>query len=121
MSYHLADLQSLSCGVEGRYFSRRYVLPILKDLNMIKAAGCEYEKSNIAEIDEIFDYLAEKSKSHKQSIEELSKPITEENGIKEATVKFHNHNIYDKLGVTNKKQLLRFAAMYLQEKGENNI
>lgn len=157
-----------------RYFSRRYILPILKGLNMIKSTSYEYEKINIAEIDEIFDYLAEKSKSYRQSIEDLSKQnelaqstieklsydrkkeicpddyeyfltglkmltpaeknifnlyldgktikqIAEENGIKEATVKFHNHNIYEKLGVTNKKQLLRFAAMYLQEKGKNSI
>lgn len=157
-----------------RYFSRRYILPILKGLNKIKTTSYEYEKSNIAEIDEIFDYLAEKSRSYRQSIEDLSKQnelaqsiieklsydrkkevspddyeyfcvslkmltpaeknifnsylsgktikqIAEENGIKEATVKFHNHNIYDKLGVTNKKQLLRFAAMYLQEKGKDSI
>lgn len=156
-----------------RYFSKRYILPILKGLNMIKATSYEYEKINITEIDEIFDYLAAKSKSYRQSIEELSKQnelaqstieklsydrkkeicpddyeyflvglkmltpaeknifnlymdgktikqIANENGIKETTVKFHNHNIYAKLGVTNKKQLLRFAAMYLREEEKNS-
>lgn len=149
-------------------------MPILKGLNKIKTSSYEYEKSNIAEIDEIFDYLVEKSKSYKQSIEDLNKlnesaqstieklsydrkkeispddyeyfrvglktltpteksifnlyldgktikQIAEEKGIKEATVKFHNHNIYVKLGVTNKKQLLQFAAIYSQEEEKNSL
>lgn len=161
----LIFLAVILCG----YFSRRYILPILNGLNMIKATGYEYQKSNIAEFNEVFDYLEGKSKAYKQSIDELSKQnelaqstieklsydrkkevcpddyeyflgglklltpaeknifnqyldgktikqIAEENGIKESTVKFHNHNIYDKLGVTNKKQLLRLSAMYLREK-----
>lgn len=155
-----------------KYFSKKYISPILKSLNMIKTASYEYEKINIAEIDEIFEYLAEKSKSYKQSIEDLIKQnesaqstieklsydkkkeispddyeyfliglktltpaeknifnlyldgktikqIAEENGITEATVKFHNHNIYSKLGVTNKKQLLHFAAIYSQDERKN--
>lgn len=151
------------------YFSKLYITPILKGLNNLKQTETDNTKSNIAEIDELFDYLAEKSKSYQQSIKDLDtenkkakntieiisnaerqqvspedyeyfikgiktltpaernifnmylsgktiKQIAEENNIKEATVKFHNHNIYDKLGVTNKKELLRFAALYLQEK-----
>lgn len=31
--------------------------------------------------------------------------------IKEDTLKFHNKNIYSKLGVTSRKQLLHFAAL----------
>lgn len=32
-------------------------------------------------------------------------------GIKENTMKYHNKNIYSKLGVTSRKQFLRFAAL----------
>ncbi len=32
-------------------------------------------------------------------------------GIKENTMKYHNKNIYSKLGVSSRKQLLRFAAL----------
>lgn len=32
-------------------------------------------------------------------------------GIKENTLKFHNKNIYSKLGISSRKQLLRFAAL----------
>lgn len=46
-------------------------------------------------------YLA--GKSAKQIIEIL--------GISENTLKYHNKNIYSKLGVTSRKQLLRFAAL----------
>lgn len=152
------------------FFSKRYIAPVIVGLNNLKQAEIDMERSNIAEIDELFDYLAEKSKAYRQSIEVLEqenknaqstiekiaydrkkevapddyeffikgmqtltpaernifnmylegkniRQIAEENNIKEATVKFHNHNIYDKLGVTNKKELLRFAALYLEENG----
>ncbi len=36
--------------------------------------------------------------------------------VKESTLKYHNGNIYSKLGVSSKKQLLNFAALYAQEK-----
>jgi len=41
-------------------------------------------------------------------------------GIKENTMKFHNKNIYSKLGVTSRKQFLRFAALkqYQDKKGQ---
>jgi DNA-binding CsgD family transcriptional regulator len=32
-------------------------------------------------------------------------------GIKENTMKYHNKNIYSKLGVSSRKQFLRFAAL----------
>lgn len=155
------------------YFSKRYISPVVIGLNKLKQAEIDMERSNIAEIDELFDYLAEKSRSYRQSIESLNRAneqaqstiekiaydrkkevapddyeffikgvktltpaernifnmylagknirqIADENNIKEATVKFHNHNIYDKLGVTNKKELLRFAALYLENNGTPN-
>lgn len=36
--------------------------------------------------------------------------------VKESTLKYHNGNIYSKLGVSSKKQLLNFAALYAREK-----
>ena len=41
-------------------------------------------------------------------------------GIQENTMKYHNKNIYGKLGVSSRKQLLRFAALKQQQerKGE---
>ena len=41
--------------------------------------------------------------------------------VKESTIRFHNRNIYSKLGVNSLKQLLRYAALMQQdqERGEN--
>lgn len=43
-------------------------------------------------------------------------------GIKENTMKFHNKNIYSKLGVTSRKQFLPFAALkqYQEQKGKTS-
>jgi DNA-binding CsgD family transcriptional regulator len=43
-------------------------------------------------------------------------------GIQENTMKYHNKNIYGKLGVSSRKQLLRFAALKQQQdkKGDSN-
>ena len=55
----------------------------------------------------VFDhYLAGKS----------VKEIVELVGIKESTVRFHNRNIYSKLGVNSLKQLLMFAAIMKRDK-----
>ena len=50
------------------------------------------------------------------------KQIAETVGIKENTLKFHNKNIYSKLGISSRKQLLKFAALKQQQdrKGEIN-
>lgn len=50
------------------------------------------------------------------------KQIAEIVGIKENTLKFHNKNIYSKLGISSRKQLLKFAALKQQQdrKGEIN-
>lgn len=50
------------------------------------------------------------------------KQIAEIVGIKENTLKFHNKNIYSKLGISSRKQLLKFAALKQQQdkKGEAN-
>lgn len=54
----------------------------------------------------IFDlYLADKS----------AKEIVAILGITENTLKFHNKNIYNKLGVASRKQMLRYAALMRQQ------
>lgn len=50
----------------------------------------------------VFDYYLE-GKTVKEIIELV--------GFKESTIRFHNRNIYSKLGVSSLKQLLRFAAI----------
>ena len=45
------------------------------------------------------------------------KDIIESMGIKESTLKFHNSNIYEKLGVSSRKQMLRYATLYMNENG----
>ena len=44
------------------------------------------------------------------------KEIIEIAGIKESTIRFHNQNIYSKLGVNSLKQLLRYAALMENDK-----
>ena len=46
------------------------------------------------------------------------KEIVALTGLKESTVRFHNRNIYTKLGVHSLKQLLRYSAIMKQEEGE---
>ena len=46
-----------------------------------------------------------------------TKEIMEENNIKESTLRYHNRNIYSKLGINSMKQLLRYAAIM---NGENS-
>lgn len=43
------------------------------------------------------------------------KQIAEIVGITENTLKFHNKNIYSKLGISSRKQLLKFAALKKQQ------
>ena len=60
----------------------------------------------------VFDhYLAGKS----------VKEIVELVGIKESTVRFHNRNIYSKLGVNSLKQLLMFAAIMKRDEEGGDI
>lgn len=44
------------------------------------------------------------------------KEITEIASIKESTLRYHNQNIYGKLGVNSLKELLRYAALMKEEK-----
>lgn len=40
-----------------------------------------------------------------------TREIMEENNIKESTLRYHNRNLYSKLGINSLKQLLRYAAI----------
>ncbi len=35
--------------------------------------------------------------------------------IRESALKFHNHNIPEKLGISSRKQMLRYATLLKQE------
>lgn len=41
--------------------------------------------------------------------------IIEKLGIKESTLKYHNHNMLEKLGVSSRKEMLRYATLIKQE------
>jgi len=41
--------------------------------------------------------------------------ILEKTGIMKSTLKFHNHNILNKLGVSSRKQMLRYATLMKQQ------
>lgn len=157
------------------YFSKKYISPILKGLEKIKKSQTS-EACNIAEIDDLFEFLSQKDSGYEKSLTELSKQnerakseisrvktenkrlastqkkmvsrddyefflmglkqltptervifglymegktaaeIMEIMTIKQTTLKFHNRNIYSKLGVSSKKQLLNYAALYAREK-----
>ena len=47
------------------------------------------------------------------------KEIQELLGINQNTIKYHNKNIYDKLGVHSRKELIRYAAFIQREAGSN--
>ena len=46
------------------------------------------------------------------------KEILEITGIKESTLKYHNHNLLGKLGVSSRKQMLRYAEVMRHQKEE---
>lgn len=45
--------------------------------------------------------------------------ISELLSIRESTLKYHNHNILEKLNVSSRKQMLRYAALLKQEQERN--
>lgn len=171
------------------YFSRRFISPILKSLAKIKSENRNGELSYIAEIDDLFAFLAKQDQEHehilavlaqekadaqnekerlqhafdkaqekyesaqaeisrlaydrKQEIDPADyhqflhgidtltpterrifayylsgksvKEILSIAAIKESTLRYHNKNIYSKLGVNSLKQLLRYAALMQQD------
>lgn len=171
------------------YFSRRFISPILKSLDKIKSEKRDGETSPIAEIDDLFAFLAEQDREYERTLAALArekqkaqnekerlqdafdraqeqyesaqaeisrlaysrkqevdpadyqqflhgigtltpteqkifayylsgksvKEILAIAAIKESTLRYHNKNIYSKLGVNSLKQLLRYAALMRQD------
>lgn len=167
------------------YFSRRFISPLLKSLDQIKTKDHYGAASHIAEMDDLFAFLAEQDQEHERDIAILTKEkqkaqkekerlqaafdqaqqkyesaqaeisrlaysrkqevdpadyqrflhgvdtltpterkifsyylsgknikeILAVASIKESTLRYHNKNIYSKLGVNSLKQLLRYAAL----------
>lgn len=165
--------------------SHKYVSPILKRIEQVKAKERGSDPSNIREIDDLFAFLAARDTAYETRLEELeqeiqtaqanatqtqkayetalrqldlaqeelehltaaqqreivleeyeffvcnlgtltpmeyrvyelylegksAKQIAEILGISKNTLKYHNKNIYSKLGISSRKQLLRFAAL----------
>ena len=165
--------------------SHRYVYPILKRIEQVKANEIDGDPTNIREIEDLFAYLAARDEAYEARLEELekerqaaeanatqtqkdyqtalrqldlvqgeleqlaaaqhreivleeyeyflcnlgtltateykvyelylagknAKQIAEILGISENTLKYHNKNIYSKLGISSRKQMLRFAAL----------
>ncbi len=178
------------------FMSKKYVSPILKKIDQVKYKKNHGDQLKIREIDDLFDYLAQKDVAYEEQLnilqaakqtaeeeaqrtkaayekaleeyklaqseiqhltEEQKKKIVLEDydyficnlktltptesrvyelylegrtaqeiaailGIQENTMKYHNKNIYGKLGVSSRKQLLRFAALKQQQdkKGDPN-
>lgn len=178
------------------FMSKKYVAPILRKIDQVKCSTDHTEQLKIREIDDLFDYLAQKDTVYEEQLkllqaakqaaeeetqrtkaayekalegyelaqseilhltEDQKKKIVLEDynyficnlktltptesriyelylegkraqeiaailGIQENTMKYHNKNIYSKLGVSSRKQLLQFAALKQQQdrKGDPN-
>ena len=185
----IAAVFSFVCCV---FMSNRYVAPILKKIEQIKANEEAGNALGIREIDDLFAFLAEKDSNYEAQLSELEKAkqqaereaeqakaaydraleeyqlaqseihqlsdekkkeivledyeyficnlntltpteyriyelyltgksareIMEITGIKENTLKYHNKNIYSKLGISSRKQLLRFASLKQHQERE---
>lgn len=156
--------------------SHRYLRPVTEAFESIRNTPHDERKSvPYLEINDLFDFLAEKDREHEETIREKerdnkkmqdevekaqleisrlaysrkqevdpdlykaflehlhkltpterqifdlyisgkhAKEIMDIMSIKENTLKYHNKNIYSKLGVTSRKELLRFAALMNEE------
>lgn len=117
------------------YISKRYNLPILQGIDAIKEGSLH--KTNITEIDDLLEYLAKNDTTQdvdisafiefKKNIKKLSRAetaifnlymegysaqkIAEMLYVSINTIKSHNKNIYRKLHVSSRKELLIYAQM----------
>lgn len=179
------------------FISKKYVAPILKKIEQIKANESSHAQLKIHEIDNLISFFAERDADYEDHLRKLqeAKQHAEEEAIrakeayekaleeyklaqteihhlsderkkeivledydfflcnlktltpteyriyelyvegktsaeiatimrfKENTLKFHNKNIYSKLGISSRKQLLRFAALkqHQEKKGNQNV
>lgn len=176
------------------FMSKKYVSPILKKIEQVKAKENYGEQLRIREIDDLFAFLEEKDDYYEQQLDDLenakrfaeeearrakeeyekaaqkyelaqseidrlaekhkedivpeeynffvenlgmltpaenrvyelylsgktAKEIAEILHITENTLKYHNKNIYSKLGISSRKQLLRFAALKQHRDGKED-
>ncbi|MDL2313607.1 LuxR C-terminal-related transcriptional regulator [Desulfovibrio sp. OttesenSCG-928-C14] len=117
------------------YISRRYNLPILQSIDAIKEGS--RHKTNITEIDDLLEYLAKNDTSQdvdmsafiefKKNAQKLSRAetavfnlymegysaqkIADTLYVSINTIKSHNKNIYRKLNVSSRKELMVYAQM----------
>jgi len=170
-------------------FSRRFLSPVLHDLENLRTQEREIRKSQSPEIRDLFEFLSEKDQQYEQTFQDLIsqkdhaqariselqiqydkaqaefqtaqkeitrlaysrkqeidpedyqvflagihsltpterkifdyyldglsvKDIISVASIKESTVRYHNQNIYSKLGVNSLKQMLRYASLMRQQ------
>ena len=156
-------------------FSKKFLSPIIKGLKEFKESGTPPHKTNVSEIDDLFDFIAQKDSEYEEQIRILvdekqdllteytrvqtnlerlvdkksdeidsdsfrmflanldtltnrereifdlylsgkrAKEIHEILGMSENTVKFHNKNIYSKLGISSRKQLLQYATLMREQ------
>ena len=159
------------------FFSRRFLAPLLKGLEQIRKQEHGSASSPLAEIDDLFEFLARQDRLYDEIMEALKREYDDQaaalvstkaevdrlsysrkkevdpddyeffkNGmhtltktekkifgmylsgmsadeiiqtlkIQESTLKYHNHNILGKLGVSSRKQMLRYATLLKQEEG----
>ncbi len=176
------------------FMSKKYVSPILKKIEQVKAREDYGEQLRIREIDDLFAFLEEKDNIYEQQLDALehakqyaeeearkakeqyetaaekyelakseidrladkrkeeivpeeynffvenlgtltpaeyriyelylsgktAKQIAETLHITENTIKYHNKNIYSKLGISSRKQLLRYAALKQHRDGKED-
>ena len=161
------------------FFSRKFLSPLLRGLEQIRKQEHRDSSSPLAEIDDLFAFLAEQDRLREAAHAELKKEcdsktdelnkaqseiarlsysrksevdpddyemfktgmksltkmektvfelylegktaeeILEICAIQKSTLKYHNHNILGKLGVSSRKQMLRYATLLKQENGES--
>ncbi len=153
----------LIVSIAASYFiSRRYLRPVNDALHSIRNKPHDERSSTpYSEINDLFEFLAEQSRKHEETVGQLhnekselqaqlaserlakadpdefemfmdnlktlttkertifelylegkkSKEIMEIAEINQNTLKYHNKNIYSKLGISSRKQLLEFATL----------
>lgn len=141
------------------FIGRFYLRPVNKAFDRIKnEPHTEIQSFGYSEIDELFEFLAEKERQHKNEFTRVignkkqeidpesyqlftqmlhtltkkereifnlyldgksAKEILDIAHINENTLKYHNKNIYSKLGVPSRKVLLQYAEIMRNESEEN--
>lgn len=147
------------------YFTHRFLVPLLRSLEQIQKGNFQAPRINMAEIDDLLDFLAQKDGETEKEIKQLqeeinrlvqtqnreineeeyrhfhdclanltgkeldifnlyldgktSKQIQEICAITSNTLKYHNANIYSKLGIKSRKELLAYAMMMKEKERQD--